>query len=152
MISSPFCCCAPAPQVWNETLTAALQLPKTGPGTGTRARISVWDHNKGADELVGVASVDIGTLAARQTTVDHSKTQYSRPTWINLYGPPTTRSGENSSLISKCTDVADNMNSGKVPGSAFRGRVLVTLSLTPSTNVTLHGIQDPSPGPVHPAL
>jgi hypothetical protein len=130
--------------VFNEQLIVPVFLPRHGPPTSNRIRCCVWDYDNGPvdDDKIGVATILLS---------DVRDGLYTSPTYLNLYGCPrhcmvggdgtATPSGGFfggiSNMLSSVAGVfssdgasiARAMNAGTTPGSAWRGRVLLTATL-----------------------
>lgn len=88
------------------------------PSTKKSVVLTVMDWDPvGEDELVGrVELTDVDSLVGRA------------PFWINLYGAPTGSGSVSSSASGKAA--AERMNVRPTLGSAFRGRICVSLALS----------------------
>ncbi|KAK3235298.1 hypothetical protein CYMTET_54488 [Cymbomonas tetramitiformis] len=93
---------------WNERLV----LPATLPSLSNTIRVRVMDFDSiSQHDLIGQLTLRFDDVLAGE---------YKDARWWNLYGP-----SENTS-----SDMATAMVCGKVPGSAWRGRVLMSMSVT----------------------
>ena len=110
--------------LFDEKLVAPLALPKGDRKPSTLVHVSVVDMNKASsDEIIGTTCIDL--------TQDGKR--YESPTWINLYGTPHSR---RDVKLETQRDLVELMNAGKVPGTHFRGRLLITLSEARMINTT----------------
>ena len=142
---------------WNETVVVPIMLPKHGPPTSDRVRLGVWDHDVAAqDDRIGAATIRLGEVA---------RGEWQDPCWINLYGAPRAVSSAGDARESKgrgffgglrdlvggdAGNVAKAMDSGATEGSAYRGRVLLSASITEHVaepKLLCNGAVELPPGP-----
>ena len=144
---------------WNEQLVMPVMVPKDGPPTSDRVRISVWDHDTLSDDCIGAVVVNLSDVT--------SSRHWRKPCWVHMYGAPPEHdsdgqtgaaiSGVFSSLTGGATGVAlqskgstpaERMNLGFEPGSAYRGRLLISMAM--NTDVDKPAPSFPGDRPVSP--
>eukprot|EP01043_Picozoa_sp_COSAG02_P033072 COSAG02_NODE_2240_length_9405_cov_26.713948_2_plen_457_part_00 len=124
---------------WNEQIVMPVMVPKNGPPTSDRVRISVWDHDTLSDDCIGAVVVHISDITGSR--------YWRKPCWVHLYGSPPENdsTGQTGAAISGVFGTltgghsvggpprnegrtpAERMNLGFEPGSAYRGRALISL-------------------------
>ena len=124
---------------WNETLCVPILMPKTGPPTSDRVRIGVWDQ----DGLLKNGLVDDDRIGSATIHLDEIDQVWKNPCWVCIYGAPhhVTTGGdqhrEQRGLFGGLRDwlqgdeknIARAMDAGLTPGSAYRGRMLISAEL-----------------------
>lgn len=121
---------------WHEDLAVPIVVPRLGRSmVSQRVTVAVCDRDRRSrDDTVGVAHINLADVPQR-TDSPHSKI-WGVPRWVDLYGAPAhaggASNGSNSSLLTKFGSRAEltrKMNSGVLPGSAYRGRVMISAFL-----------------------
>jgi hypothetical protein len=130
-----------------EMLRLQFGMPEGGRLSTDKITISVWDRDVAdEDDVVGVALLSMKELRGNPQ-------KWQRPFWINFYGAPESigatavlgsmfgklvgqlAGGGDASQQrgggTRATDVQRLMNSGKLDGCLYRGRVLVAVSIRP---------------------
>eukprot|EP00741_Cyanophora_paradoxa_P012171 tig00020603_g11759.t1 len=124
--------------VWNTTITIPVLYPSI---QTDNVSIYVMDHDvTSEDDIVATVSPSISFRELHHNVVKHKKPAPYALSWINLYGAPPDRTltlqgalekmkALARSGVSRVKDeheiLAERMNEGHVPGSYYRGRLLM---------------------------
>ena len=132
---------------WHEDLAVPIIRPKLGPKVSERVRITLWDKDRlSRDDAIGVAYINLADVPESRDN-PHTK-RWGVPTWVDLYGAPAhvrTHEESASKWVRGLTrtvegapqELARKMSNGQVPGSTYRGRVLIAAQLQVRNGDTL---------------
>ena len=112
---------------WNQEVLMRLVVP---PGKGGLAslpplKMSLMDYDIGsADDHIASKSVSFRDLIVNQE-------EFQQPRWYSFYGGPREME---LAWFRKMSKLAKRMNAGYIEGSAYRGRVLMSMKLIEETD------------------
>eukprot|EP00960_Hanusia_phi_P054576 762708-Hanusia_phi.AAC.6 len=109
----------------DPVFNAAFIIPALSPSFCDVLELQLKDYDVAdEDDLVGTLHFDLSAVAARK---------FRTPTWYNIYGAPTSTDSLPSlpGPFGSLRRMADEMNEGRREGSAYRGRVLLSLCVDP---------------------
>ena len=148
--------------VWQED----LMVPVVGPRldremVSQRVKLALCDEDRlGRDDVVGVAYIHLADIPQLGDTPNWKT--WSVPTWVDLYGAPAHVGGSSNEGGSKLQkkfgqqfessrdELTRQMNSGVLPGSAYRGRVMISAFLQDVNEARISVVKMPDIQKVHP--
>ena len=149
--------------VWQEALMVPVVSPRLDREmVSQRVKLALCDGDRlGRDDVVGVAYINLADVPQLGDS-PHSK-MWGVPTWLDLYGAPAHAGGSSNEGGSKLLrkfgqqfessrdELTRQMNSGVLPGSAYRGRVMICAFLQDVNEARIGVLKMPDIQKVHPS-